>query len=373
MRRLLCILDSLSAGGAETFMMKLYRTMDHNLFQMDFVVCSEGIYDNEVRALGGKIYFIPMRTKHFFGACNGIRKIVKSNRYDVVLKVGSSPIIVTDLVSAKLGGAKKLCVRTCNAPVHISMKTKVINAIFRPIMNALSDVKIAPSDLAAVYTFGKKKVSQGKVAFLHNAVDLDVYCYDVENRKQIRENFKITEEQLVIGHIGRFVKQKNHKFLINIFEKILKFNPKAVLFLIGEGELDKEIKQQIESIGIGNNVKFLGVQTNIPAWLSAMDIFVLPSLYEGMPNTVIEAQATGLSCVISETITKEANITGLVHYVSIENTNKWVEEILSLSNVDRKNTRADFIKQRYDIESETNYFLNLMFEDNGGRNAKIRE
>ena len=127
MKRLLCILDSLDTGGAETFMMKIYRKLDKERYQMDFVVCKDGFYDEEVRKMGGKIFVIPLRTKHFFKSFSELCRIVKENKYKSVLKLGTSPIVVFDLLAVKLGGAKKISLRSCNAPKNVSGKQKIID------------------------------------------------------------------------------------------------------------------------------------------------------------------------------------------------------------------------------------------------------
>ncbi len=362
MRRILCILDSLDAGGAETFMMKLYRGINRNEYQFDFIACKEGIYDKEVREMGGIIHYIPMRRKKFWGAFNGIRSIVRNNNYDVVLKLGSSPIIVTDLIAARLGGAKKICVRSCNAPTNLSPKQRVIDGVLRPIMNIVTNVKIAPSDLAGLYTFGEREVKNGNVNFLHNAVDLSVYRYDDTKRSRIRSELIIENSTLVIGHIGRFVEQKNHLGIISIFEEFQEKHPNSKLLLVGDGPLKKNIVDIVIKKGLDSKVVFAGIRNDVPDLLSAMDIFLLPSLYEGMPNTVIEAQATGLSCVISDTITREVNVSGKVRFCSLENPiNSWVEALESAAREERNSMKEIMTKNGYDITESVNSFIKMVF------------
>jgi len=360
-KRLLCIIGSLNTGGAETFLMKLYRGLDKSQYQMDFVVNAEGFYDKEVKELGGKIYQIPLRTKHPWKSFWALKKIVKSNKYDSVIKLGNTPLSVTDLIAAKLGGAKIRAMRSCNALTNLSFKQKMLDSFLRPILNSVANVKIAPSDLAAIYTFGKKQFEKGNVHILNNGVDLDVYRYDEEARKKIRSEFSL-EDNILIGHIGRFSKQKNHKFLLPVFSEIKKKRANAKLMLVGTGELETEIRNQAEDLGILDDIIFTGVRSDIPALLSSMDVFVLPSLYEGMPNTLIEAQATGLPCVVSRTITKTANITGLVDYESLDDSVRiWCERILKSVQYPRKDTEIDFLNAKYDILSIREKFVALMF------------
>lgn len=364
-KRLLVIVSVLDAGGAETFMMKIFRSLPEE-YKMDFIVsANNGFYEQEVLALGGRIYRVPLRTKHPITTFKAIYDVVKKNNYTHILKLCDTPIGLYDLLAAKLGGAKVLCVRSCNSNTSESKLRSFINDILRPFLNCFTDVKLAPSSLAAEFTFGKNEVKKGNVHFIHNAVDLDVYRYSEENRIHVRNEFNIAESQLVVGHIGRFNQQKNHKFLIEVFAELLKKVPNAVLMLVGKGEKRAEIEQQITELGIEKSVIFTGVRSDVPALLSAMDVFVFPSFYEGMPNTVIEAQATGLPCVIADTITEEAGVTDCVHFKSLaDSAEEWAHTALSLL-VDCKAERACYKKQMqnagYDIESSVKQVISLIF------------
>lgn len=360
-KRLLCIISSLNTGGAETFLMKVYRRLDKSKYQLDFVVNADGFYDEEVKKLGGRIFKTPLRTKHPVKSYKALKNIVKENKYEHVLKLGNSPLSVIDLIAAKRGGAKIRAMRSCNALTNLSFGQRVLDFIFRPILNKCANVKIAPSDLAAKYTFGEKQCIKGNVHILNNGVDIDVYRYDQEARQNIRNEFYITDN-IVVGHIGRFSRQKNHTFLLKVFCEIKKDSPKAKLLLVGTGELETKVRDEAKLLCIYDDIVFAGVRKDVPALLSAMDIFILPSLYEGMPNTVIEAQATGLPCVISDSITRQANISGMVNYLSLDKPPEvWAKEVLDALRVERKNTRNDFIKAKYDIDSVRDFFVQMLF------------
>ena len=366
-KRLLVILASLNTGGAETFMMKLFRSLPED-YKIDFIVSAKsGFYEKEVVELGGRIFRVPLRTKHPIKTFKAIYDVVKQNHYTHILKLCDTPIGLYDLLAAKMGGAKVLCVRSCNAGSSTSKLGAMVNDFLRPFFNYMADVKLAPSRLAAEFTFGKAEVETGKVNFIHNGVDLNVYKYDDENRRKVRREFGIADEQLVIGHIGRFNQQKNHKFLIEVFAEVLKQKPNALLMLVGDGEKKSEIKEQINALGIEESVIFTGVRSDVPALLSAMDVFVFPSFYEGMPNTVIEAQATGLPCVIADTITEEAGFTDCVHYKSLSNSAEaWADKVLSLfyqKKVDRSFYSAKMKNAGYDIGSCVKQFMKLAFND----------
>ena len=360
MKRILCLVSGMNAGGAETFLMKLYRNMDRSLYQMDFAVNVQepAFYDEEIKSMGGKIYYIPPKTKDFKGFTKGLYDLVKNEKYEHVLRITSNSIGFYDLLVAKKAGAKICAARSSNSSDGGSFRVRAVNRLARVLLLRYVDVMIAPSDLAAEYTFGKQMVRKGKVHFLKNAIDLNEFSYSKISRKEIREEFALNDE-FVIGHIGRFSEQKNHKFLVDIFAKVLENIPNAVLLLVGEGELRGKIDGYVRSKGIQKNVIFAGVRKDIAKLLSAMDVFVLPSLYEGMPNVIIEAQATGLPCVIADTITREADLTGLVNYLSFHDIEEWINNIKKIycHQAERKAYVQDMQQKGYDIEKEVEKFL----------------
>lgn len=373
MKRLLCIVSSLDVGGAETFMMKIFRNLAEE-YKIDFIVSTEtGFYEEEVEKLGGKIFRIPLRTKQPIKSFMDIYKIVKKNKYQYILKLCDTPIGVVDLWAAKLGGANRLCVRSCNANSSHNVLRHIAELVLRPFFNSITDIKIAPSNLAAIYTFGKKTVKSGKVILLNNAVDVNEFRYDECARIKVRKEFGIKEEQIVFGHIGRFNNQKNHLFLIEIFKQIQELTKGSVLLLIGDGELKETIASKVKEEGLDEVILMPGIRSDIPQLLSAMDVFLFPSLYEGMPNTVIEAQATGLPCLISDTITREAKITNLVEYFPLSTSAEcWAQLSLKLSDYKRNDRRQEFIVEKYDIKTVVEEFTELIFGEIN-REIKISE
>lgn len=364
MKRLLCIVSSMNMGGAETFLMKIYRKIDKEAYQFDFVVNEDGVYDNEIKEMGGFIYKIPMHSVSLLKAFIGLSQIVRKHGYKYVLKMSSTPIGVFDIIAAKTGGAKYTVMRSCNSASEESTIKLIINRALRPLLNRCVDIEIAPSKLAAEYTFGKRQVCMEKVKIIHNAIEFTKYKYDEKKRLQVRAELDI-EDKMVIGHIGRFSQQKNHEFLIDIFKAVLERKENAVLLLVGQGKLVSVVKEKVKNLGLTDKVQFLGVKTEIQGLLSAMDVMVLPSFYEGMPNVVIEAQAAGLPCVISDSITREANLIGKVYYVSLDaNPAVWADKILQVKDfADRKKDYSiEMRKKGYDIECEAKKFLQLLFE-----------
>ena len=360
MKRILCILSILSAGGAETFLMKVSRALPPEEYQLDFIVSVEGgCYTQEVLDRGGKIYRIPLRTRDPIGAFRGIWKVVRSNRYDCVLKLGETSIAAVDLIAAKLGGTTRLAMRSCNALTGLSLTSRCIHSLLRPVLNHVANIKLAPSMLAAEFTFGKRCANR-EVQLIHNGVDLNVFRFDEEGRRRIREEFSLGD-RLVVGHVGRFHEQKNHKYLLEVFREIRNQRHDAVLLLVGSGELEGKVRDQAKDLGLEDAIIFTGSRFDIPQLMSAMDVFVFPSFFEGMPNTVIEAQATGLPCVIADTITAEADITGLVKYLALsDSTEKWAETALESAAQNRRDTHQQILEKGYDIQSVAKTFAGLL-------------
>lgn len=368
MKRLLCIVSIMDAGGAETFLMKLYRNIDREKYQMDFAVSSnqEGIYNKEIESLGGRVFFIGTKLDGAFKNAINLYKLIKREKYDYVLKTSHLSVAAIDLLVAKLAGVKVRVYRSSNSNATSSTTIeKISQKVFSFLPRVFANVKIAPSTEAAEYVFGKGCVRKGKAEILKNGLDLNTYCFNEIGREKIREEFSISDK-FVVGHIGRFNKQKNHIFLIKIFKEIKKINTNAVLLLVGEGELKEEIKEQVKKEGIKNSVIFAGKRKDIPQLLSAMDVFVFPSFFEGMPNTVIEAQSTGLSCLISDSVTKEAKICKNVEYISLEQSpQEWAEKALSTNNNDREKGKEKLKEAGYDISKVSNRFIELVFNKNG--------
>lgn len=364
MKRLLVIVCGMNRGGAETFLMKIYRNLDKTKYQMDFCVMSSeiGAYEKEAKALGANIYHITEKSVNLVKCMKQIMQIVRKGEYKYVMRVNQHSLSTLDLIAAKAGGAKILAMRSSNADSG-SKKSRMLHNLFKFLPKIVPNVKFAPSTEAAEYTFGKNCIKKGKAFLLHNALDIDEFKYDEEKRNAVRAEFNV-RDKYIVGHVGRFNKQKNHDFLLDIFAEYLKLNSNAVLLLVGGGELEADIRNKIKSLGIEDKVIIAGVRKDVSALMSAMDIQVFPSFYEGMPNTIIEAQCSGLPCVVSDTITSEADITGLVKYLPLDmSAAKWAKETEKYANEHavREDMSKCFKENKYDIDSVTREFENKIF------------
>ena len=355
----------MDAGGAETFLMKIYRTINREKYQMDFCIntYSKCFYEDEIVSLGGKIYRIPEKSNNIIQFRKQLYNIIKDNNYKYVLRITSHAVGFMDLKIAKKAGAIICCARSSNSSDGKGIVTIILHVIGRFLYQKYVDVKIAPSDLAAIYTFGSAEYKSSKVKILQNGLDLSTYKFNAQNRKALREELNIPDNTFVVGHIGRFYEQKNHLFLINVFRQIKEIKHDSKLLLIGDGPLYNQVKEEVERLHIDDSVIFAGVRRDIPQVLSSMDAFVFPSLYEGMPNTVIEAQASGLPCLISDTITREANVNGFVKFMSLNETyQKWAKVTIELPYLDRIKCNQEMKNGQYDINLVTQKFVKFIFE-----------
>lgn len=360
MEKLLCIVGGMNTGGAETFLMKLYRTLPLEKYQMDFCVTNpqKGFYDDEILRMGGKIIHIPKKTKNPISNFMNIVKIVKKGKYKNVIRISQHSLSAIDLLAAKIGGAKNLIFRSSNSNSCGNKTNALIHEIFKPLAVIIPNKKIAPSDTAAIHMFGKRSYEKGKVILLNNGVPLEKFRYNKEIRQKLRRKLKI-EDKFVIGHIGRFTEQKNHKFLLDVFKEYLKINSHSILMLIGDGPLKDDVINYAQKIEVQDKIMYLGLRNDTNELYQCMDCFVFPSLYEGMPNTVIEAQTSGLRCVISDTITKDVKLTTRVDFCSLKDIKDWINKITE--SKDREETYKQIKEQGYDIQDVGKKFISIAY------------
>ncbi len=336
MVRVLQISGNMNMGGQETFIMNVYRNVDRSKIQFDFVVHSKerGYYDDEIEKLGGRIYRITPMTKNIFKHCKELKNVIKKGKYEIVHRHTSSSIVFIDLLIAKICGVKKRIVHSHN---NLS-KNVILHKIFRPFLNLLSTDKMACSIEAAKWLFGNKYCKCAEV--VNNGVELTKFLFNKEIRNLIRKKYDV-EDNIIIGHVGRFDYQKNHNYILKIFSKVIEKNDKYRLWLVGEGAIKEEIKQKAKEENIEKYIKFFGIVDNVNELLQGMDIFVFPSIYEGLGISLVEAQISGLKCIVSENIQNEAIITNNVKMIKLEQDNLWCKEIEEIQNGYNRQIKID--------------------------------
>lgn len=362
-KRILVVMNTIDAGGAETFIMKVFRQLNKEKFSFDFLINKKdsNFYLEEIEKLGGKVFYGYSKSSHPIKCFSFMYNTVKNGGYDCVFNIMVHPVGFLDLLAQKMAGAKVRLVRSTNTSAGGKL-SKIIAAVSRIFVNGLSTVMLAPSSEAGEWLFGQKATRDKKVRIITNGIDMDSFAFSEQKREKIRSELNIKKEEIVIGHIGRFNRQKNHGFLIDVFDQIRKLNNNAKLILVGEGDEQQKIQNLVNEKGLSQNVLFLGIRNDMPDLFAAMDIFVFPSLYEGMPNVIIEAQATGLPCLISDTITPQAKITPLVTFKSLEETKTdWAQKALGMVSDKRANFCDAMIEKGYSIEKTVEY-LESCFE-----------
>lgn len=362
--RILHVFGRLNRGGAETLVMNLYRNIDRNRMQFDFMIHTDEKcdYEDEINKLGGKIHRISRyKGSNHFDYKKEWQKFFKEHpEYKIIHGH------VRSTASIYLAIAKKFKVITLSHSHNTSSgngMSALVKNVLQHRIRYIADNLIACSKESGEWLFGKNFSRKKNAYIINNAIDSEVFKYDINIRKKIRRELNL-EDKFVIGHIGRFHPQKNHDFLIDVFNEVYKKNKKAILILIGEGELKTSIEEKVKKLKLDNNVFFAGTRSDISDLFQGMDVFVFPSLYEGLPLTLIEAQASGIPCIISENITKDVKITNVVEYVSLQkNEMHWAKIILKHTNNQHFNTYSQIVESGYDIKSVSkNYqeFLNKL-------------
>lgn len=345
--RILQIVGTMNMGGQETFIMNVFRNIDRNKIQFDFIVHSieEGYYEQEIKDLGGKIYKITPISKNPIKHCKELLRIMKKNNYVAIHRHTNSSIVFLDLMMAKFANIKQRVVHSHSTKVD---KDLVVHKICRPLLNLFATKRLACSREAGEWLYGKKR----NYEIIPNGINIEKYKYNEKERNKIRKELKI-ENKTVIGHVGRFTEAKNHKFLLDILEKIKDKN--YILLLVGSGKLENEIKAYANKLKIYDNIIFLGTRNDVYNLLNAMDIFVFPSIYEGLPISLIEAQTNGLKCIISDAISKEVCITDLVQQLDLKfGVKNWVNEILKEKNKSRVKYNDIVKNTKYNVENVVN-------------------
>lgn len=342
-------------GGVESVVMNYYRYIDRTKIQFDFICDddSTNIPYEEIEKLGGKVILIPPYQK-VFKYHNKLKKILKEGHYKIVHS-HINTLSVFSLFAAKCAGVPVRIAHSHSTTNKKEKKKNLLKQVLRPFSKLFATDYMCCSELAGRWLFGDKEYDKGNVYLLNNAIDLDKFKYNESLRKEKRKELGISDDTLVIGHVGRFVEQKNHRFLIDIFNEIYKKNNNSLLLLAGQGPLIDEIKNKVKSLKLEKNVKFLGQRNDIDKLYQAFDVFLLPSLYEGLPVVGVEAQATGLLCELSNDMTKETKVLDTTRFISLNiSAEEWANNIL---NDVKKHKRIDSSKEmtdkNFNIKEET--------------------
>lgn len=346
--RILHIVTYMGRGGIETMLMNYYRNIDREKVQFDFLVHRdfEADYDKEIIELGGKIYRLPRLNPFGKEYLNALDTFFSEH---IEYKIVHSHLDC--MAGIPLKYAKKHGVPIRIAHAHNSNQTKdvkyVLKLIYKNRIPVYANRFFACGKKAGEWMYGNRKFH-----ILNNAIDSGSYSYNPAVRGAFRKEMGIPEDAFVVGHVGLFRPQKNHELLLDIFKKIHDTNGNSFLLLVGDGELKNRIQQKVHDYELSDSVIFLGIRNDVSHVLQAMDVFLFPSFYEGFSLAIIEAQAAGLPCFISDRIPIECKITDLVEQLHLQDSPAlWAECILKKSNMSRQNTHDTIVKKGFDIVS----------------------
>lgn len=356
--RILHVLGSTDLGGAESRIMDIYRCLDREKIQFDFMVHQEktGYYEEEIKAMGGRIYRVPRFKLYNIGSYKKAWRAFFAEQNARHMKFHAVHGHMTSTAAiylpiAKASGVPITIAHARSAGVDKGIKGIVTKSIRRPLRKRC-DYMFACSGLAGEAVFGSRNVLSEKVKIIPNAIDAAKFSYRETVRTELRRKMQL-EDKFVVGHIGRFHYAKNHEYLLEVFAHIAAKKENAVLLLLGEGTRMEEMKKMAARLNVQDKVLFLGNKKETWDYYQVMDFFVCPSRFEGLPGAVVEAQAAGLACLISDTIAKEVGITELVTYKSIqEEPQKWVDFVLEHQEYAREDKYEQLVAAGFDVKEQ---------------------
>lgn len=365
-KKILQITSSTSKNsGVMSVIMNYYRNIDTKKIQFDFLAikASNYSYENEIKKLGGRVFITPP-IKKLYSFLKYINEFFKEHNDYLAVHLHTAWLNVLIFPIAKRNGINNTIIHSHTTKYSDKKISGLRNKILCIPLKKNSTHLIACSNVAAEFWYGKKSVVKGEVYILNNAIDLEKFQYSLNAREKVRKELRILDK-FVVGHVGRFNEPKNHEFLIKIFVEVLKKDKDALLILVGEGPLRKDIEKMVTENEIENKVLFLGARNDVDYLMQGMDVFLLPSLYEGLPVIGVEAQAAGLPCIISDTVTKEIVLTELVRFCSLNtHPSKWADIVLETKKYDKRpNTTRSITEEGYNIKSESHkleeFYLSL--------------
>lgn len=352
MLRVLHVIGKMDRAGAETVIMNIYRNIDRERIQFDFMVFSseEGDYDSEIKQMGGRIYRMPQfKWYNYFELYKKFYSFFKKHPYKIVHGHRGS-LAPAYLKAAKDNGAYTI------AHSHATNSNRFFEGIAFKVLSYrvryIADHFFACSRQAGIDRFGKKITESEKFDVLKNGITSDNYKYSEERHQQLKKKYGL-DNKLLIGHVGRFSLEKNHRFIIDVFDKIYKEKTDSVLILLGRGKEKKSIEKYVEEKNLNKQVLFWGVRDDIADMMNLFDAFIFPSLYEGLGIVGIEAQAAGLPCFFSENIPQEAIVTNHVWQWNLEwGDEKWAINIMKILNkFQRIDSQKNILDAKYDIKN----------------------
>ena len=361
MIRILQSVSNMDRGGIETMLMNFYRHVDRERVQFDFLANkpAPGDYDEEIKSLGGRIFVSPGYMS-YRGYVSYMTELFRTHPEYRIIHTHNGSLMLYALLSAKKNGIPVRIAHAHATSVPLGWKNE-LKKLMRPMIKYVATDCWGCSDAAGKYYFSEKRWND-RHELIHNAIDAANFTFAEDARASIRAQYGLGDK-FVVGHVGRFNPVKNQKMILDIFAELHKMHPDSHLLLIGTGELEDKLRQHAAELGIADDVTFTGVQTNVNEWYSVFDAFVMTSFNEGLPVVAIEAQASDLPCVLSDTITPEVKVTDNVRFLNLQDTPQtWAKTLLDGHKTNRTSRAADLQATGYDIRTEALRMQNLYLD-----------
>lgn len=358
-KRVLHIINGIGTGGIEKFILSMLDEVSEGDIIFDFLLRKDACSCRErIEACGGEVYILKHRFDQIWKRRKELKDFFKEHTdYDAVHIQVISIKYAMELPVVRNAGIKNIILHSHSSDCNTSRERR-LHYMHRFLFGGIPTKRLACSDKAGNWMFGNQSFH-----IIKNGVDTEKFTYTHEKRRKIREELGIGN-QTVIGHVGRMSPEKNQRFVIEVFQEYHKKHPQSVLLLLGDGKNREEVQQMVNNSPVRRHIMLLGVRDNIDEWMCAMDFFLLPSLREGFPITLVEAQSTGLFCLVSDTVTKQVQVTDLVQFDTVSGSpESWAQ---ALENFDRKLPRETYSevmrKSGYDIHDVAKGMISLYSE-----------
>ena len=361
--RILQVLGIVGGGGVEAVILEYYKHINRDKVQFDFIVHDDNKIDitEQIDAMGGRVYKVTPYYKNPIAFMIEVYHIIRKYNYKII-HVNMNTLSVFSLFPAWIAKVPVRILHNHSTSSPGEAKRNILKSILRPFSNLFATHYWACSNFAALWMYGQKVAkTDNKVTIIHNAINLEKFAFDLEKRNQLRHSLGL-EGKFVVGHVGRFVFQKNHEFLIDVFNFALQQQPNLELMLIGDGPLKSLMQKKTKLLKINNKVKFLGIRDDVADLYNAMDVFIFPSNYEGLGMVGVEAQTNGLNVLASTAVPLEMKCTELVKYKRLsDGVDSWGRVIVefSKSKLGRRTSIEDLRKAGFDIKVESKRLMEL--------------
>lgn len=355
--RIAHVVGKMVGGGVEQVVMNYYRHVDRSRVQFDFLVDADStlVPREEIESFGGRVFVIPPY-QHVVAYQQELVRLFRQERWPIVHSHVNA-LSVFPLRAAKRAGVPVRIAHSHSTSGRGELAKNLAKDALRPLSNVYPTHRMACSRYAGEWLFGKG----ASFEVLYNAIDLSRFSFDAKARAQARADLGLVGNQLAILHVGRFMEQKNHRFLVDVFEEVARRRSDAALLLAGDGEQRSLVERWAAERGLSGRVRFLGQRDDVERLYMAADAFCLPSLYEGLCLVGVEAQAAGLPCLLSDAITREVDVTGSVRFLPIDDPSPWADALAEMQPGKRINARRkDFAN--YDIDRAAKRLLERYLE-----------